>query len=90
MQERDVLSFGTESRLLVNESDPSCSAALERSCEIIHDETHMVNAWSTFGDEFRDRRVSHGGLEQLDQGISGREASDASAVGIIEGDDVHS
>lgn len=90
MEERDVLSFGTYSRLLVNEADPRCSAALKRSRKVFDGEANMVNAWPTFGDELCDWRVRLGRLEQFDERLAGRETRNAGAVRVVERDDVHS
>jgi len=90
VKERDVLSFGTDSRLLIDEANSSGAAARERVGEVIHGEANMVNAGTAFGDEFSDRGIGIGRLEELDEGIAGGQPSDASAIRIVEGDDVHS
>lgn len=54
MQECDVLAFGTESRLFVDEANARCSAPVEGGVEIVDDETDVMNARSSFGDELAD------------------------------------
>jgi hypothetical protein len=43
-----------------------------------------MNAWASFGDELADRRVGIFRLEQLDEGVSGREAGDPGTIGAVE------
>jgi hypothetical protein len=45
-----------------------------------------MDSGAAFGDELADRRVGMFGLEQLDEGITGREAGDPGTIGIVERD----
>ena len=54
MQESDGLAFGTEARLFVDEANSCGAAPIERRSEVIDCKTHVVDPWSTFGDEFAD------------------------------------
>lgn len=54
MQESDVLAFGADTRLLIDEANSRGAAAIERRGEVIDDETDVVDSRSAFGDEFAD------------------------------------
>ena len=54
MEERDQLALGANSGLFVDETNASRSTAVESASEIVHDEAHMVNARTPFGDELAD------------------------------------
>lgn len=85
-----MLSFGTDSRLLIDEANSRGATARECVGEVIHGEANMVNTGAAFGDEFSDRGIRVDGLEELDEGIASGQPGDASAVRIVEGNDVHS
>ena len=84
MEERDTFPFRTEARCLVDEADTRGAAAIEGTVEVVDGEADVMDAWATFGDELADRRVGMFGLEQLDEGITGREAGDPGTIGIVE------
>ena len=54
MQESDVLAFGAETRLVIDEADSRRATAIERGGEVINDETDVVDARAPLGDEFAD------------------------------------
>lgn len=54
MQESDVLAFGTETRLFIDEADSCGAAAFERRGEVIDSKTHMVDPRAALGDELAD------------------------------------
>lgn len=84
MQEGDSLSLGSKAGLFVYQLQAGNAAALESGVEVVHREADMVNSRPAFGDEPGDRRLRIVRLQQLDQGLSGREARDASSVRVFE------
>lgn len=85
MEEGNALSFGTKPRGFVDEPDAGGSASTERAFDVVDGEADVVNARSAFGDELADWGVVRACLEQLDQGVAGREARDVRAIGVVEG-----
>ena len=86
MQERDTFPLGTEPGRFVDQSDTGLSATRERTVEIVDREADVMDARATFGDELADGCVRMLGLEQLDEGVTGREAGDARTIGVVERD----
>lgn len=86
MQERDTFPLGAESRRFVDQPNARLAASCERTVEIVDSEADVMDARAAFGDELADGCVRMLGLEQLDEGITGREAGNARAVGVVERD----
>jgi len=86
MEERDTFPFRAEARDLVDQADSGGAAAVEGTVEVVDGEADVMDAWASFGDELADRRVGILRLEQLDEGVSGREAGDAGTIGIVQRD----
>lgn len=84
MQKRDPLAFGTNARLVVDESHASLSAAFEHLFNVVYIEANMVNAGAPLSDELADRSVWGVRLQQFDEGISCSEPGNACTVGIVE------
>ena len=84
MQKHDPLSFGTDSRLLVDELYASRPAPLDHRVEVINGKADVMDSRSPFRNETRDRRRRVVGLQQLYQRLAGAEARYVRAVGVIE------
>jgi hypothetical protein len=84
VQEGDTFPPGTESGRLVDEPETGVAAAVEGGVKVVDFEADVVNARSALGYELRDGRIRRRGLEQLDKGVAGGEASNAGAIGIIQ------
>lgn len=85
MEERNALSFGSDSRDFINERHAGGTTLRESCVEVVDGKAKMVNAGTAFCDEARDRRIGMFGFEQLDESIAGRKAGDLRAVAVGEG-----
>jgi|SRR5688572_23381896 len=86
MQERDAFLLRTDPRGLVDETDTGRPASLERGIQVLDRKAQVVDPGASFLDEPRNRRVGYLGFEELDERLTGREAGDAGAVGVVERD----
>lgn len=84
MQERDPLSFSSETRLLVDQSNSGSTAPLERRIQVVDGEANVMNSGSALCHEFPNRRFVGLGLEEFDQGFACRQSGDSSPIGIVE------
>ena len=84
MEERDTFPFGAEPGGLVDEPEPGSAAAGERTVEVVDREADVMDPGATPGDELADGGLGVLGLEQLDEGVTGGEAGDASTIGVVE------
>lgn len=84
MQEGDSLALGADARLFIDELQPGLAAPLERRVEIVDGKANVVNSGTALRDEARDRRIRVIRLEELHQGLAGRETRDARAIGVVE------
>ena len=85
MQERDAFAFSTDAGDIIDQLDPFAAAAVQCSIQIVHGKTDVMDARTTFGEEFGDRRIALLRLEKLDQGITSAKTGNASTVGVVEG-----
>ena len=86
MEERDTFPFRAKARSFVDQANAGSAAAVEGTVEVVDGEADVMEARATFGDELADRRVGMFGLEQLDEGVTGREAGDPGTIGVVERD----
>ena len=86
MQEGDSLSFGADTRLLVDELDPGAPATIEGTVEIVDREANVMNPGAPLGDKASDRGFVIFGLEELDQGLPGAQSNYTRTIGVIERD----
>jgi hypothetical protein len=86
MEERDTFPLGADPGRLVDEADAGGAAALEGVVEVVDRETDVMDAGPAAGDELSDRALGGLALEELDERVTGGEARDAGAVGVIERD----
>src|SRR3954466_5226564 len=84
MEEGDPLSFGADSRLLIDELKPCLSAALERRVEVIDRKANVMNSRPPLCQVAADGRAFVLGLEELDERFSGAESRDPRAIRVIE------
>lgn len=84
MQKHDPLSFGTDSRLLIDELHASRPAPLDHRVEVVDRKADVVDSRSSLCYEARDRRRRVVGLQQLHQRLACAEAHYARAVSVIE------
>ena len=90
MQEGDAFAFGADAGRLVDQPQSGCSAARKRPVEVVHGETHVMDAGAPLGHELPDGRVLGLGFEQLNQRFSGSDTRDGGAIGIVERNFGHS
>jgi hypothetical protein len=74
VEKRDPPAPRPPARCLVHEAVSGGAATLERSIEIRNAVANVMDAWSAFRDELRDRSSRIPGFEQLDVGVSERDA----------------
>lgn len=86
MQKYDPLSLRSDARPLVDELNPSGSAALDRCVEVVDRKADVMDPWPALRQIAPDRRGGIISLQQLHEGLSGPEANYAGAVSIIERD----
>lgn len=84
MQERNRLTFCTNTRLFVNETHSGGAAAGQDDLEIIDGEAYVVNTLAPLGDELSDWRIRLLRLQELHQGVTGRQARDPGAIGVVQ------
>ena len=84
MQKGDPLALCTKSGNFVDETDASRFAARQRTVDIINGETDVMDSRTASGDELANRGIGSPGFEEFDQGLSGCEAGDTRAIGVIE------
>ncbi len=85
MKEGYALAFGAKSGYLVDESDAVRFALPQRTVKILNGETDVMDPWTSSGDELANRGIGGAGLKKFDQCVSGDEAGDLCAIGVIEG-----
>ena len=71
MDERDPLPLGADARGLIDQLDPEKTASLEHRIEIIHREADVMNPSSAARQEFPDRSIGGGRLQELDEAVAG-------------------
>src|SRR5215211_3495147 len=86
MEERDTFPFGAEPGCLVDQPEAGGPASAKRTVQVVDGEADVMDAGATFGDELADGGVRISSLEQLDQGVAGREAPDTGSIGVVERD----
>ena len=86
MQEGDAFLLGAKPRYLVDQSDTRGPATLQRAVEVVDRKTHMVDSRTPLGDELANRGGGVGRFQQLHERLTGGEASDPGAVGVVERD----
>ena len=84
VQERDTFPLGAEPGGFIDQSKAGLAAPRERTVEIVDREADVMDAGATFGDELADGGVRMLGLEQLDEGVTGRKAGDVRTIGVVE------
>src|SRR5512140_287112 len=82
MKESDSFSLCPNARNVVDQPQPGHPAFLESTLEVVNREADVVNTRTSLRDEFPDRGVVAGRLEQLDERLTGGHCGDVSAVGI--------
>ena len=82
MDECDPLSFGSDSRHIVDQPHAAIATTLKRGIEIGHGETDMMYARPPFREKFPYWRVRPVRLEKLHEGFARLERSDSRTVGI--------
>lgn len=86
MQERDPLSLGADSRLVIYQLNTRLAATLERGVQIVDRKADMVDARPSIGHEPANRRSWLVCLEKLHERAASAEPRDVGSVGIGEGD----
>lgn len=86
MQERDTLAFGAPPRLRIDHDDSGGTASPQGIVEVVDGEAKVMDPGAALLDELGDGRSGGGGLEHLDERVTGGVARDAGAVGIRERD----
>ena len=84
MEKGDSLSFGANTRSLVDEAHSSLATLLQRSLEVVHGKTDVMNAWTPFFEELSNGRVGFVSFEEFDQRFAGVKATDHGAVAVVE------
>ena len=84
MQKRDPFLLGADAGGFVDEPDAGCTTTLEGGIEVVNGKAEVVDSRPALGHETSNGRVRGLGFEQLDERISGFEASDRRAVGVVE------
>ena len=84
MEERDTFPLGAEPGGFIDQPNAGLATTLERTVEIVDRKADVMDAGTAFGDELADGCVRLLGLEQLDEGVTGREAGDVRTVGVVE------
>ena len=84
MQEGDAFAFRAPPWLRVDHDDSGGTASLQGIVEVVDGEAKVVNSSAALLDELGDRRSGGGGLEHLDERVTGGVARDARPVGVGE------
>ena len=84
MQERDTFPLGAEPGRFIDQPNAGLATTLERTVEIVDRKADVMDARAAFGDELADGCVRMLGLEQLDEGVTGRKAGDVRTIGVVE------
>lgn len=84
MEEGDPFTLGADARFVVDELQSGLAAPLERRVEIVDRKADVVNSGSPFRDEASDRGIRIVRLQELHQGLAGRETDDPRAIGVVE------
>ena len=84
MQERNRLPVCTRTRLFVNEPHAGGAAAGKDDRKVIDGEAHVVDTLAALGDELSDWRVGLLRLQELHQGVTGGQARDPGAIGVLQ------
>lgn len=86
MQEGNPLPLRPDPRRLVDEPESGRATLFQGAVKVVHGEAHVMNTGASLGDESGNRRVVGLGLEQFDEGFTGRQAGDGGTIGVVEGD----
>lgn len=84
MEERDTLALRADARHFVDKLNSRLPAPLENSVQVVDGEANVVYSRSALLDKPGDRRARVCRLEELHQGFSRSEPSDAGAVRVIK------
>ena len=84
MEKRDALPLRTQAWCFIDKPEAGITAALQGAVEVVHRETHVVNAGTPLGDVLADRGIVGLRVEELHQRFAGRQSHNGSAVGIVE------
>jgi len=86
MKECDSLSFRANSGSLINQSDAGGAASFKGSDQVVDAKAHVVDSRAALLYEPANRRIRRFGLEQLDERLPGRQASNPGSVGVVQRD----
>lgn len=84
MEEGDTLALGPDARHFVDELNPRLPAPLEHPVQIVDGEADVMHSRSALLDKAGNRRALICRLQQLHQGLSSTEPSDARAVRVVQ------
>ena len=75
VEERNIEAFGAVARGLVDEHDTFFLGILELGGQVLHGESHVLDALAFLFDELADRAVRSGGFQKFDLGLARFEES---------------
>ena len=84
MEKRDALPLRANAGRFIDKPEANVAAALQSAVEIIHRETHVVDAGTPSGEVFANGRVVGRCLEELHQRVAGRQPCNGGTVGIVQ------
>ncbi len=82
MNECDSLSFGSDTRRIIDQPHAAIATTLKRCIEVGHGETDVMNSRPAFRQKFPYRRVPPLSLEKLDERFARLKRSDSRTVRI--------
>ena len=80
----NAFSLGTNSRYVVDEPQPRCTASLQGALEVVDGKAHVMYSRAALRDEFANRRIIGDRCEKFDERVTSHEAGDSRSIGIIE------
>lgn len=86
MKERNALPFGTNSGSLINQSNAGGAASFKGGDQVVDAKAHVMDSRAALLYEPADRRIRRFGLEELDERLTGGQASNPGSVGVVQRD----